>query len=184
MAFLVIETSPNFDGLTARCAAAALEGFSQAGKEAQDVRLNDLNIGSCQACGNGWGTCLPDHTCQVLDDFQALHARLLDADGLVLVTPVYWGEMSESAKNLTDRLRRCEATRQPESGLKGKGGIAVAAAGGSGGGMITCLASIERWMDHTRIRKFDLIAVNRWNQVYKIQAIQSAAKALAGQQWA
>lgn len=178
MNIIVISASPNKDGLTAACAAAAVEGVCQAGGSAEQVRLNDLEVGMCQACDNGWGTCLTEHECQVQDDFQALHARVGQADAIVLVTPVYWGEMSESAKAFTDRLRRCEATRGDESSLSGKPVLAVAAAGGSGGGMITCLASMERWIQHVRGRMFDLIPVNRWSREYKLVAIREAARAL------
>jgi multimeric flavodoxin WrbA len=118
----------------------------------------------------------------VADDFQALHARILKADALVLVTPVYWGEMSESAKALTDRLRRCEATRGGESGLALKPVLAVAAAGGTGGGMITCLLSMERWIQHVRARTWDLLPVNRWSRPYKLTAIREAARAMASDQ--
>ena len=178
MNVIVISSSPNRDGLTAACAAAAVEGVIQAGGRAKEVRLNDLQVGMCQACDNGWGTCLDDHECQTEDDFQALHARVLQADAYVLVTPVYWGEMSESAKAFTDRLRRCEATRGDESGLFDRPVIAVAAAGGSGGGMITCLHSMERWIEHVRARKFDLIPVNRWSREYKLEAIREAARTM------
>jgi multimeric flavodoxin WrbA len=178
MNVLVLSASPNKDGLTAACAAATVEGVRQAGGRAEEVRLNDLQVGMCQACGNGWGTCLPDHECQVEDAFQALHARVLQAGAYVLVTPVYWGGMSESAKAFTDRLRRCEATRGDGSGLSGKPVIAVAAAGGSGGGMITCLLSMERWIQHVRARVFDLIPVNRWSTDYKLVAIREAARAM------
>lgn len=178
MQVLIFSSSPNRDGLTAACASAALTGVRLAGGEAEEIRLNDLQVGMCQACDNGWGTCLNEHRCQVLDDFQELHRRALQADALILVTPVYWGEMSESAKAFTDRLRRCEATRGDESGFKGKPVIAVAAAGGSGGGMITCLASMERWIEHVRARKWDLIPVNRWSREYKLLTIQAAAEAM------
>jgi multimeric flavodoxin WrbA len=178
MNVLVISSSPNRDGLTAACATAAVEGVQQAGGQAQEMRLNDLAVGMCQACDNGWGTCLCDHECQVEDDFQALHGRAIQADALVLVTPVYWGELSESAKAFADRLRRCEATRGEGSGLAGVPVIAVAAAGGSGNGMITCLLSIERWIEHVRARKFDLIPVNRWSREYKLVAIREAARTM------
>lgn len=181
MKVLVFSSSPNVDGLTAACAAAAVEGVHQAGGQATEVRLNDLQVGMCEACDNGWGTCLGDHECQVEDDFQALHARLLGADACVLVTPVYWGEMSESAKAFADRVRRCEATRGAESGLGGKPVIAVAAAGGSGNGMITCLLSMERWIEHVRARKFDLLPVNRWSRDYKLEAIREAARAMTSE---
>lgn len=178
MKILIFSASPNEDGLTAACASAAAEGVRNAGGEAEIVNLNRLNISLCQACDNGWGTCLEEHVCQTQDDFQELHARTLRADAYILVSPVYWGEMSESAKAFTDRLRRCEATRGDESGLFHKPVIAVAAAGGSGGGMITCLASMERWIEHVRARRFDLIPVNRWSREYKLVAIRSAAEAL------
>jgi multimeric flavodoxin WrbA len=178
MNVVVISSSPNKDGLTAACAAAAVEGVLLAGGHAEEVRLNDLHIGLCQACDNGWGTCLKDHECQVEDDFQALHARVRQTDAYVLVTPVYWGEMSESAKAFTDRLRRCEATRGSESGLFAKPVIAVSAAGDSGNGMITCLLSMERWIEHVQARKFDLIPVNRWSREYKLVAIRAAAQAM------
>ena len=94
---LVLSASPNRNGLTAACAAAAIEGIGGAGGAADDIRLNGLKVGMCQACDNGWGPCRSEHECQVEDDSQALHARVLQAEAYVLVTPVYWGEMSESA---------------------------------------------------------------------------------------
>ncbi|HEY65478.1 MAG TPA: flavodoxin family protein [Caldilineae bacterium] len=181
MHVIVLSSSPNRDGLTAACAAAAVEGIRQAGGQAEEIRLNDLNIGLCQACDNGWGTCLSQHECQTKDDFQALHARAREADAYVLVTPVYWGDLSESAKAFTDRLRRCEAPRREESALFGKPVIAVAAAGGSGGGMITCLLNMERWIQHVRARVFDLIPVNRWSRDYKLVAIREAARAMVAE---
>jgi multimeric flavodoxin WrbA len=114
------------------------------------VRLNDLNIRSCEACDNGWGTCRDEHYCKVSDDFQALHARMLKADAFVFVTPVYWGDLSESMKNFTDRLRRCEALKGDQSGFYQKPVMMVAAAGGSGNGMITCLVSLELDRAYTR----------------------------------
>lgn len=174
MKVLVIGSSPNFDGLTANCMRAAKQGVMDAGEFADEIRLNDLNIGNCEACGNGWGTCLNEHECQVKDDFQTLHAQCLGADALVFVTPVYWGDLSEASKAFTDRLRRCEATRGDASGLKGKPVIAVAAAGGSGNGMVTCLASIERWIEHVRCRKYDFIPVNRWNRSVKLETIRKS----------
>ena len=178
MKVLVVTSSPNMDGLTAACAAALMEGVRLGGGEVVEACLNEMKVGMCQACNKGWGTCQPEHECQVLDDFQALHQQTCQADALALVTPVYWGEMSESAKAFTDRLRRCEATRGKESLLAGKPVIAVAAAGGSGNGMITCLLSMERWIQHVQARTFDLIPVNRWSRPYKLTAIRDAGMAM------
>lgn len=178
MNVIVISASPNTDGLTAACAAAIMDGVRSAGEHAEEIRLNDLDVGMCEACDDGWGACRRDHACQVEDDFQALHARVCHADALALVTPVYWGEMSESAKAFADRLRRCEAPRRDESALFDRPIIAVAAAGGSGNGTITCLLSMERWIQHLRARVFDLIPVTRWTRAYKLAAMREAGRAL------
>jgi multimeric flavodoxin WrbA len=180
MKFIILMSSPNKNGLTAACARAAVRGIRSVGGEVEQVRLNDLNIGNCQSCNDGWGTCLHEHRCQVEDDFQEVHKRIAEADGLALVTPVYWGGLSESAKAFTDRLRRCEATREHgQSLLYDKPVVAVAAAGGSGNGMITCLLNMEHWIHHIQARTFDLIPVNRWSREYKLTAIRSAGKAMA-----
>jgi len=180
MKFIILASSPNKDGLTAACARAAARGIRSIGGETDQAHLNDLSIGKCQACDDGWGTCLHEHRCQVEDDFQALHKRLAEVDGLVLVTPVYWGDLSESAKAFTDRLRRCEATREHgQSLVYNKPIIAVAAAGGSGNGTITCLLNMERWIHHVQARTFDLIPVNRWSRGYKLTTIRAAGKAMA-----
>jgi multimeric flavodoxin WrbA len=178
MNILVLSSSPNTTGLTANCAQTAVQAIRAAGHQAEEVRLNDLHICTCQACNNGWGTCRTEHECRVQDGFQDLHARLCQADAVVLVSPVYWGEMSESAKALADRLRRCEATLGEASRLAGKPVIAVAAAGGSGNGTVTCLLSMERWVQHMRARVFDLIPVNRWSRPYKLTTIREAACAM------
>lgn len=181
MNVLIIQTSPNDDGLTAACAAAAAAGARLAGADVEEVCLNELQIGMCRACNEGWGECLQQSECSLQDDFGDLHARVVQCNGLILVSPVYWGEMSESAKAFTDRLRRCEATRRDGSRLADKPVIMVAAAGGSGGGMITCLASMERWVQHVRAKVFDLIPVNRWSRAYKLICIREAAKSMVSE---
>lgn len=178
MHVLIIQSSPNRDGLTAACAAAAAEGLRQAGAEVEDVRLNDAGVALCLACGNGWGTCRAEHRCTQDDGFNALHARVAAADALVIVTPVYWGEPSETAKAFFDRLRRCEAPRGDESALAGKWVLAVAAAGGTGNGTLTCLSSLERLLFHVRARPFDLIGITRRSREYKLEAIRRAAEAM------
>jgi len=108
-----------------------------------------------------------------------LHDRVAGADGYAIVNPVYFGELSESAKAFFDRLRRCEATRGDESALSGKPAIGVAAAGGSGRGTISCLDQINRLLSHLRCDVADLITVTRRSRAYKVPAIREAAAAMA-----
>ena len=177
---LLISASPNRDGLTAACATAAAEGVTAAGGKAETLFLNEAGVGLCRACERGWGPCREEHRCKTDDGFGAVHARVGQSDAYGLITPVYWGEMSESAKALCDRLRRCEATRdRGQSMLSGKPVLAVAAAGGSGNGIPTCLLAMDRWIQHVQARTFDLIGVNRWSRDYKLVAIREAARVMA-----
>ena len=176
MNVMIFTSSPNVDGLTAACGNAAKKGAEEAGAQVVLVNLNQLKIDNCKACGNGWGPCRNENRCQVQDDFQNLHSSTADMDAFVLITPVYWGEMSESAKAFFDRLRRCEALKKDKNFLEGKPAIAVAAAGGSGNGVITCLTSQERFLTQVRAERFDFIGVTQKNRLYKLNTIQEAAK--------
>jgi len=178
MRVLVIQSSPNRDGLTAACAAAVAEGARRAGAQVEDVRLNDLDIERCDACGNGWGTCLKEHRCQQGDGFEALHERVAATDAYAIVTPVYWGQPSETAKAFLDRLRRCEATRGAKSSMAGKWALVIAAAGGGGGGTLTCLSTLEQFLHHVGARPFDLIGITRRNREYTLEAIRRAAEGM------
>ena len=109
MKIMVITSSPNKEGLTASCGESAKRGIEKGSGEAVMVRLNDLNILKCQECGNGWGICMTGDKCKLEDDFEQIHQVMGEADGYVVATPVYWWDMSESAKAFFDRLRRCEA---------------------------------------------------------------------------
>lgn len=177
MKIMIITSSPNKDGLTAACGNAARTGIEAAGAEAVIVDLNKLNISSCHACNSGWGPCLDNHHCQIEDDFQSLHNDMGEMDGFVLVSPVYWGDISESASVFFDRVRRCEAWRK-DSSLLDKPFIAVAAAGGSGNGVVSTLTNIERLLIHLKSDRFDFVGITKKNRQYKLNTIEEASKAM------
>lgn len=175
---LILWASPNEEGLTAACFHAAQKGIESAGGQCQSVQLTDLELSACRQCGNGWGTCRTGHECCLEDSFPDLHSAITQADALIVITPVYWGDMAETVKNVFDRLRRCEAIRREESGLHDKYLLAVAAAGGSGNGTLSCLTQMERLTQHMGMRMFDAVPVKRITREYQLATIQSAASAL------
>jgi len=145
MKILAIQSSPNQDGLTSRLAQAALEGARTEGAEIELVHLNTLTILPCQACGNGWGQCSKVHQCIHDDDFEQLRTKIIAADGLIFSTPVYFHDLSESAKIFLDRLRRCEWPQREQSKLRGKPVVGIAAAGGSGNGAVNGARNLEAY---------------------------------------
>jgi multimeric flavodoxin WrbA len=94
-----------------------------------------------------------------------------------MVTPVYWGEMSETLKSFIDRLRRCEFNNSGV--LRDKQVLILASPGGSGNGLLSCLEQMDRFCRHTGAIIFDYIGINRWNNDYKKAAVRSAARAVA-----
>lgn len=174
--FVIISSSPNTDGLTAACAAAALTGVGNAGAESMFFDLCKMKLERCRQCDNGWGTCRNEHTCIINDDLSHLQEALKAAEGVIIISPVYYGELSESAKAAFDRLRRCEATNGELSALAGKPAILVAAAGGSGGGITTCLLSMERLALHMKAKVQDLIGVTQRSRSYRVDDIRAAAQ--------
>lgn len=179
MKVIVMHSSPNQEGLTASAARSAADAIRAAGQDVEEIRLNDLELCGCKACNNGWGSCRESRVCCQDDAFPALHQRFMAADAYVLVTPVYYGEPSESMKAFMDRMRRCEASLGARpAGLTGKPMLVVAAAGGSGNGTVNCLRMMERWMEHVGAKKHDFLGITRFIRDYRLPQIAVAAKAM------
>jgi len=175
---LGIQTSPNEDGLTASMALAALRGAEAAGAETELIHLRKLDIQTCRACDRGWGICRTEYRCIIDDAFQGVRDKMGEAEALVISTPVYFGEVSEVAKSFLDRLRRCEFPMGEDSPIQGTPALAIAAAGGSGGGVITALEMLERYMRVIAIRPFDFVTVTRWTRDHKLPMAEAAGRRL------
>jgi multimeric flavodoxin WrbA len=177
MKVVALHGSPNVDGLTESLAKAALAGAAEAGAETELIRLADHDIAHCRQCDNGWGKCREEGRCVIEDDFEGIRAKVLEADAWILVTPVYFWDLSECVKAFTDRLRRTN-TGAKGDGLADKPVIGIAAAGGSGTGISQCLVQMDRLFKHLNGEIADLITVTRRSADYKRQASRAAAKAM------
>ncbi len=173
--YLIFTASPNADGLTAACGRAAYEGFTEANAEAEVIDLSAMKIEPCRICGNGWGTCYGSAKCVILDGLEDLQRKFENADGVFLVTPVYWGQPSERMNFFLTRFRRCEALNKYGSIAKGKPAGLVAAAGGSGNGTVSCLTEMELWCRHVGAVPNEKIGVTRFNREQMLPAIKAAA---------
>lgn len=97
---LILQSSARIKGNTARLAAEFARGASDSGNEVETVNVALLNIHGCLGCGacqrNG-GKCVQK------DDMQTLYPKLMEADIIVLATPVYYYEMNAQMKLVLDR---------------------------------------------------------------------------------
>ncbi len=178
MRVIAVQSSPNVDGLTATAAQAALDGAAQAGAEGELVHLCQYNIERCRQCENGWGRCLREGLCVIQDTMQPLRERLAEADAFIWSNPVYFGEFSERLKSFLDRVRRCEVHSPEPRPLAGKAVLCIAAAGGSGGGTVSCMEQFQRYASHLRWRVFDNLPLMQRSRSYVLAALPEAGKCL------
>ncbi|MGB9826100.1 MAG: flavodoxin family protein, partial [Desulfofundulus sp.] len=79
--------SPRRGGNTETLVERVLAGAAAAGAETQVFRLNEMNIRGCQACYY----CKEHGRCRQEDDMVQIYRALLEADGIVLGSPIYMG---------------------------------------------------------------------------------------------
>jgi multimeric flavodoxin WrbA len=175
MKILAIQTSPNHDGLTAETAKRVMKGAEKAGHKTELINLNDDIIKKCKACDGGWGQCRRVGTCILEDDFAAIIDKILEADALVFSTPVYWWDISESAKTFLDRMRRIE-TYYGFKRYNDKLYIGIACAGGSGNGAARALYLLEEYLKRIGFKNYDLVTVTQANRSHKLSMLEEAGK--------
>lgn len=179
MKVVILSGTPKNEGLCYSCVQMAEESAKKAGADCEVIKLNDYKLGRCAMCGDGWGICRDSHTCAFGNDgFSEIQKKIIDADAVILDTPVYWGDMTEVMKAFFDRFRRCEAIKGEKGGLAGKSVLLIASPGGSGNGMISCLEQMERLCRHLQGNIYDFIGVNKWNKNYKLTAISEAVASM------
>ena len=101
MHVLGISGSPRKDGNTEILLNKALSGLQEKGLDVEKIRLNDLKIAPCQECD----VVNDDGTCRVEDDFQSLYNKIMNADILILASPIFFGSVSAQMKIMIDRFQ-------------------------------------------------------------------------------
>jgi multimeric flavodoxin WrbA len=101
MKLLIVNGSPRSGSSTDILAGKFSEGFRSVHPDAAvvNVRLNDLNTIPCQACGID-PTPLP---CIYKDDLYPVLLHLMQADAILVATPVYFDTVSAQTKLIIDR---------------------------------------------------------------------------------
>ena len=169
---------PNKIGLTFSCVEECEKELKKLGIEVEHICMNKKNIKKCLACGKrGWGICLEEHICIQKDDFNEIYEYMSNFDACIFVTPVYFWEMSESAKTFFDRLKRCDAFND-NSKIKGKKIICIACAGGSGNGTEETLKSFDILNHFLKTEMIGRIPVTKANFESKREEIEKAINSL------
>ena len=91
--------------------------------------------------------CLMNKKCIIEDDMSIVYENLLDADGIILATPIQSGGISSNLATIMDRTRALEAVDY--NILRGKIGMSIAVGGDRTGGQdFAHLKNITYFMIH------------------------------------
>lgn len=100
MSIVAIISSPE-KGNTEALVNAAIEGAKENGQDVKTFYINKMtNRRGCQACMG----CKKAGKCVVKDDITPVLDAVRDADGIILSTPVYFGQVCGQFKLVEDRF--------------------------------------------------------------------------------
>ena len=101
---MVIDGGPRKNMNTAAMVQAFVEGAQEGGAEVKVVRLYDIDYKGCYSC---MACQLKDKrvpSCRMKDGLTDILAECAEADGLVLASPIYYGEITAMARAFWERL--------------------------------------------------------------------------------
>ena len=98
---VAIYGSPRRKGNTATLLREAIRGARESGAVVEEVVLRDRKISPCLEI---YG-CKTAGECAIKDDFQKIRDLILDAQGLILASPIFFYSVSAHTKTLMDRFQ-------------------------------------------------------------------------------
>ena len=113
---IIINGSPR-KGANSDFAAEKLAAYLRdAGAESETFTVRDKKVTPCIGCDS----CKKTDVCIHRDDMAALNAALETADGIALLTPIYFGGLPGTVKTLIDRFYVFFNPTKPPRALKPK----------------------------------------------------------------
>jgi len=140
MKILAVNGSHRRGKNTAKMLQTVLTEAATLGAETELVELMDYEIKECTSCNK----CLGRAECAITDDgMNVLYGKLLQADGIVIGTPVYFANVTGRLKDFIDRSRPLHMVA---NALDGKAGGALVHAGLRNGGQELALQILHNFM--------------------------------------
>lgn len=96
---LIISSSPRKGGNSDLLCDEFMKGAKSVGHQVEKIRLSDQHINYCRGCG----VCNDTHVCLQKDDMPELLDKVLQANVIVMATPVYFYTLCAQMKTFIDR---------------------------------------------------------------------------------
>jgi len=120
MKVLGIFGSPRRGGNTELLLEEALKGAEKEGAKVERLYLSDFTITPCKECHG----CDNTGNCVIMDDMGKIYPQLLEADIIILASPIFFYGVTAWAKAMIDRSQplwvRKYLLKDPSSGKEGK----------------------------------------------------------------
>ena len=116
MKVLGIMGSPRIKGNTDLLTDEALKGARSEHAEAEKIVIDRLKITPCRE----YYGCFKDGNCVIRDDMDALYPKLLEADGIIVASPIFFYGVTAQLKALIDRSQALWARRNVLHNLPSK----------------------------------------------------------------
>ena len=121
MRILGIMGSPRIKGNTDLLLDEALKGARSQGAYVEKILVDELEIAPCH---EDYG-CLVDGNCVIRDDMDSIYPKLLEADVVIIASPIFFYGLTSQVKALIDRCQALWARKYvlkqnpPDTGRKG-----------------------------------------------------------------
>jgi multimeric flavodoxin WrbA len=121
MRVLGIMGSPRIKGNTDLLLDEALKGAQSQGAEVEKIIVDELKIAPCRE----YYGCLKDGNCVIRDDMADIYPKLLEADVIIVASPMFFYGLTSQVKALIDRCQALWARKYilkqspPDSARKG-----------------------------------------------------------------
>jgi multimeric flavodoxin WrbA len=166
MKILGLSFSPRTNGNTMILLGEALNGAKQEGAEVELFSVAHKNIKPCDGCR----ACFKTGICSIKDDMQGLYDKLLESDGIIFGSPVYFYSMTAQAKIFIDRTI---AFGRPERSLANKVGGAIVVAGSQGN--VDVLKDLYFYMATRQILAANFVSVYPGDDLRKMKNCMQAS---------
>lgn len=97
---LILSASPRKGGNSDTLCNQLMEGAQQAGHQVEKIFLKEKKIHYCTGCGACYNR---GNGCSQKDDMENMLNKMIDADVIVMATPVYFYTMNGQMKTFIDR---------------------------------------------------------------------------------
>jgi len=152
MKVIMINSSPHQHGCTYTALREAAEELARQGIESEILHIGSAAIRGCIACG----FCRKNDRCVHDDLINEIAPKLIEADGLIFGSPVYYAGISGQLKSFMDRLFYSYGKK-----LAYKPAAAVVSARRGG-----CSATFDDINKYFTINCMPVVPSQYWNQVH------------------